>query len=94
MNKTELTIKLARRTGLTQGVAGSAVDALFGPSGVITGEMVAGRPVTIPGFGSFSVHDRPAREARNPATGEKISVPERRYPTFKAGKTLKDKIGK
>ncbi|MBS4030505.1 MAG: HU family DNA-binding protein [Clostridiales bacterium] len=32
----------------------------------------------------------PARKARNPKTGETLQVPATPYPTFRAGKTLKE----
>jgi DNA-binding protein HU-beta len=95
MNKTELITKLAKKTGLTQTRAADAVDALFSASkGLIAGELAAGRKVTLPGFGGFAVRKRGARKGRNPATGKQISIPARKYPAFKAGKTLKDKVAK
>lgn len=51
-----------------------------------------GRRVELRGFGSFWVKTRPAAQRRNPRTGEKVSVKERRVPFFKAGKQLKEVI--
>ena len=45
--------------------------------------------VEIRGFGSFSVSHRPARIGRNPRSGERVVVPEKRMPHFKPGKTLR-----
>lgn len=95
MNKTELITKLAKKAGLTQGKAAEAVDALFnGNKGLIAAELSASRKVTLPGFGSFDVRKRAARKGRNPASGKQISIPARKYPGFKPGKTLKDKVSK
>jgi len=95
MNKTELITKLAKKAGLTQGKAAEAVDAIFnGNKGLIVGELTAGRKVTLPGFGGFALRKRAARKGRNPATGKQIAIPARKYPAFKAGKTLKDKVAK
>jgi len=46
----------------------------------------------IRGFGSFTVNVRPPRIGRNPKTGEKVMVPEKRVPHFKAGKELKERV--
>jgi DNA-binding protein HU-beta len=95
MNKSELITKLAKKAGLTQTKAGEAVDAIFNAhKGLVVAELSAGRKVTLPGFGSFSVRKRAARKGRNPATGKAISIPARKYPAFKVGKTLKEKVSK
>lgn len=46
--------------------------------------------VQIAGFGRFATKHRAAREGRNPQTGESVSIPAARVPTFKAGKALRD----
>lgn len=95
MNKTELITKLAKKTGLTQAKAAEAVDAIFNAhKGLIVAELAGGKKVTLPGFGSFSVRKRASREGRNPATGKKITIPARKYPAFKVGKTLREKVAK
>jgi DNA-binding protein HU-beta len=48
--------------------------------------------VQFPGFGSFSVSDRPARKGRNPKTGETITIKASKNVRFKAGKELKDSL--
>ena len=53
-----------------------------------------GVKVLLVGFGTFEVRDRAAREGKNPATGETISIPATKVPAFKAGKALKDAIAK
>ena len=52
----------------------------------------SGEKVVLPGFGMFAVKTRPARQGRNPLTGEVMAIPERKMPAFKAGKTLKDAV--
>ena len=57
------------------------------------GEAIArGDRVEIRGFGVFSVHQRPPRIARNPKTGEKVSVPAKAMPHFKPGKELRERV--
>ncbi|RMF97573.1 MAG: integration host factor subunit beta [Candidatus Schekmanbacteria bacterium] len=51
--------------------------------------LVAGDKVEIRGFGSFTVRHRNSRDGRNPLTGEKVSVPPKKVPFFRAGKELK-----
>jgi DNA-binding protein HU-beta len=95
MNKSELVVKLAKKTGLTQAKAAEAVDAIFNPhKGLLASELAAGKKVTLPGFGSFFLRKRAARKGRNPATGKQITIPARQYPAFKVGKTLKEKVAK
>ena len=48
--------------------------------------------IEIRGFGSFSLNYRPPRIGRNPKTGEKVNVPEKTVPHFKAGKELRARV--
>ena len=48
--------------------------------------------VQVVGFGTFEVRDRKEKESKNPRTGEKIVVPAKKAPAFKAGKALKDAV--
>jgi integration host factor subunit beta len=50
--------------------------------------------IEIRGFGSFSLNYRPPRIGRNPKTGEKVNVPEKYVPHFKAGKELRVRVDK
>jgi len=51
-----------------------------------------GRRIEIRGFGSFQVNQRPARNGRNPKTGEAVSVPAKACPHFKSGKALRERV--
>jgi DNA-binding protein HU-beta len=51
-----------------------------------------GEKVIIPGFGTFGVKMRPAKQGRNLFTGERIMIPARNVPSFKASKRLKDAV--
>ncbi len=48
--------------------------------------------IELRGFGSFRVRRRRSRQGRNPKTGDRVEVPEKRIPYFKPGKELKDLI--
>ncbi len=89
MNKTELVAAVAEKTLLSKKDSQKAVDALFE---TITEELVKDEKVTLVGFGTFEVRQRAARQGRNPATGETITIPASKSPAFKAGKGLKDRV--
>ncbi len=56
--------------------------------------LASGDRIEIRGFGSFSLNKRLERIARNPRTGEKVQVPEKRVPHFKQGKDLRERVDK
>ena len=63
------------------------VDIIFD---TITQALREGRRVELRGFGAFYLKDRKAIVARNPKTGEKVPMPARKVPFFKAGKQIKN----
>lgn len=86
MNRSELIIRLAGHfPNLTQKDAQIAVDLMLT---ALTEALSQGRRAEIRGFGSFTVHYRPAKVARNPKTGEPVPVPAKYVPHFKPGKSL------
>ncbi len=54
--------------------------------------LAGGERIEIRGFGSFSLHFRPARRGRNPKTGEKVDLRGKFLPHFKPGKALRDRV--
>jgi integration host factor subunit beta len=58
----------------------------------MTTSLARGDRIEIRGFGSFSLNHRPPRVGRNPKSGEKVMVPEKRVPHFKAGKELRERV--
>ncbi|MFH0755277.1 MAG: HU family DNA-binding protein [bacterium] len=75
--------------GGTKVQAESVVDAVFD---TIVNNLKKGEEVSIAGIGIFSVKLRAARQARNPKTGESISVPAMKVPKFRAAKALKEAV--
>jgi integration host factor subunit beta len=51
-----------------------------------------GDRVEIRGFGSFTVRQRDAREARNPKSGTVVQIPSKKTPFFKTGKELRERV--
>ncbi|TNF71349.1 MAG: HU family DNA-binding protein [Acidobacteria bacterium] len=95
MNKSEMAEKLARKCDLSQAKALEIVNTMFGTKpgeGIIAIELDAGGKVQLPGFGVFGTKSRAARQGRNPATGATIMIAAKKYPFFKPGKGLKDRI--
>lgn len=48
--------------------------------------------IEVRGFGSFRLHHREARMARNPRTGESVAVGAKAVPHFKPGKALRELV--
>jgi len=90
MNKAELAHAVAAELGLSNKAAAAAVDATLGQ---IQAALAKGESVKLTGFGSFEVRERAAREGVKPGTSERVKIPAKKYPAFKAGKGLKDSIG-
>ena len=71
MNNSDLAENVAAQTGSTKADARKAVDAVFA---AITEAVAKGEEISLNGFGKFKVKDTPARDGRNPATGETIKI--------------------
>lgn len=89
MNKNEFAEELCSRTSLTKSQATESINAVLA---ILTERMAAGDKVQFIGFGTFEAKYSPQREARNPQTGEKAIIPAGYRPTFKAGKSLREKV--
>lgn len=89
MNKQELVNQVAGQAGITKNQATAAVNAVFE---AIQDALKSGDAMTVTGFGTFDVRERAERSARNPRSGEPITVPAARVPHFKAGKTLRGAV--
>jgi DNA-binding protein HU-beta len=90
MNKAELVEQMAKDAKITKAAAGRALESFM--DGVTKGLKKRNSRVTLVGFGTFRNVYRKTRKGRNPQTGEKIKIKGRNVVTFKAGKTLKDKV--
>lgn len=89
MNRTELVAAVASNGGFSKGDAEKMVDCLLT---TIADALKQGDEVRLTGFGTFTVAARAAKQARNPRTGEAVTVAASRQPKFKAGKALKDAL--
>ncbi len=89
MNRTELIDYISEKAGITKSASSTALEAVC--EGITT-SLQKGDPVVLINFGTFTVKLRPAREGRNPSTGEKIKIKEAKVVGFKAGKALKEAV--
>ena len=85
MNKRELIDAVSGRLGDKK----SATEAVNAVLETIQSAVANGDKVAITGFGVFEKTERPARTARNPATGAIIEVPKSSVPKFRAGADFK-----
>jgi integration host factor subunit beta len=89
MTKKELAKKISEQSGITHVLAREAVQMVF--DGIQETLLDEGR-IELRNFGIFEVKRRRARKARNPRTGEKVSVPERSVVTFKPGREMEERV--
>jgi len=85
MNKRELIDAISGRLGGRK----PAAEALNAVLETIQSAVAAGDKVAITGFGVFEKSERPARTARNPATGATVQVPRSSWPRFRPGADFK-----
>lgn len=90
ITKSDLIARLAQR--YRQLVAKDAEYAVKTIHDAMTQALQGGKRIEIRGFGSFGLNHRPPRIARNPKSGEKVQVPEKYVPRFKAGKELRERV--
>jgi len=90
MTKSELIARLAER--FPQLVVKDADLSVKMILDAMTEALAKGDRIEIRGFGSFSLNYRPPRTGRNPKTGEKVQVPAKHVPHFKAGKELRERV--
>ncbi|MBC7346472.1 MAG: HU family DNA-binding protein [Clostridia bacterium] len=90
MNKMDLINSVAEKTEMTKKDAEKVINAVFDSIGEA---LAGGEKVQLVGFGTFEVKERAARTGRNPRTGEEISIPATRVPSFKPGKSLREAVG-
>ena len=89
MTKSDIVSEVSSKTGLTKVETEAAFEGVINS---IILSLQRGERVDIRGFGSFYVKERNAREARNPATNERILLDKQFIPSFKVSKLLKEYV--
>jgi integration host factor subunit beta len=90
MTKSELIARLAAR--FPQLVAKDADLAVKVILDAMAAALSRGDRIEIRGFGSFALNYRPPRTGRNPKSGDRVHVPAKYVPHFKAGKELRERV--
>ena len=89
MNKAELVERLAKENNLTKVEAQKLLNSVVK---VIKKSVVKGNEVRIAGFGRWYVSKRKSRQSKNPQTGEWMTIPAARVPSFRSGRLFKDAV--
>ena len=89
MNKTELINAIAEKAGLSKADSKKALDACVS---AISEALKAGDKISLIGFGTFAVTERPSRTGINPRTKEQITIEAKKVVKFKAGAELADAV--
>lgn len=90
MIKSELIANIAgRMTHLSEQQVADSINHILD---LMSDALIKGRRIEIRGFGSFSLHYRPPRNAHNPRTGERVITAAKYSPHFKPGKALRERI--
>ena len=89
MNKNELVLEVAKKSGMSKAEVSKAVDATLE---AITEALKKNDDVRLVGFGTYSFTERSASEGRNPRTGAPIKIPASKRARFKPGKGLNEAL--
>lgn len=86
MARADLVASMAAASGWTKTATNRALRALLDS---IRASLKRGQPVTLVGFGTFSVTRRKPRRGKNPRTGQPMHVAAGKSPRFRPSKELK-----
>ena len=89
MTKSELIKAIAKKSSLTEAQTNDVVKAL---TDVITEALASGDKVQLPGLFTAEAVERPARNGRNPRTGEAMTIPAHRAVKISASSSLKKAV--
>ena len=89
MNKSDLIVALAKDADLPLRKSEEIVNLVFD---TMSNALIQGNRIEIRGFGSFMVKEYKGYTGRNPKTGDKIAVSEKKLLFFKTGKELREKV--
>ena len=89
MTKSELIKAIAKKSSLTEAQTNDVVKAL---TDIITEALASGDKVQLPGLFTAEAVERPARNGRNPRTGEAMTIPAHRAVKISASSTLKKAV--
>ena len=91
MTKTQFIEALSQKLDQSRQESERILDAV---SETVADALQRGEKVDLRGFGTFKIRETKARQARNPRTGEAVSVPAKKVGVFKPSKELSDLLNK
>ena len=89
MTKRDISLKIAEETGLKQIHVKEVIQKTLDH---ITESLAKGETVELRNFGIFKVRSRIGRMGRNPRTGEKVPIPDKKVVSFKPGLIMKARV--
>ena len=89
MTKSQLIETVSRRIDLPRKRAEDVVNAVFD---AMKGALLDDERIEVRGFGSFTIREYKAKTGRNPRTGAKVDVDEKKSVHFKPGKELRERV--
>jgi integration host factor subunit alpha len=91
LTRADLTETLHRQIGLSRADSSGLVEDILGQ---MSDALAKGENVKVSGFGSFVLRDKGGRIGRNPKTGIEVPIAPRRVLTFRASRTMRERIVK
>ena len=88
MTRADLVVRMARASGWPKASTDRALRAMLA---AMRNALRRGEPVTLVGFGTFSVARRRPRTTRNPRTGQSVTIAGR-IPRFRPSRELKEAV--
>lgn len=89
LTRMDLSEAVFREVGLSRNESADIVESLLTH---VSDALVAGEPVKISSFGTFSVRDKGPRIGRNPKTGQEVPIHPRRVVSFRPSHLMKDRV--
>ena len=89
ITKSDLINTLHSTLGINKSESKKLVESFFDE---IKSSLIRNEKVKLSGFGNFELIDKNSRPGRNPKTGEKIKVPQKKIIRFKMAKEIFGKI--
>ncbi len=91
LTRKELAEEVADQLGYSQTSCAEIVDCLLD---TMKTTLIKGEEIKLVHFGTFTLRDKNSRTGRNPRTGERITIKERKMVSFRPSKTLRDLVNK
>lgn len=89
MNRAEFVAAVAAKSGMTKKDSDAAITAVVD---VLKDLLIAEDKLQLPGFGTFFINERAARDGRNPRSGEVIHIAAAKVPAFRPSKVFKEAV--